>query len=82
MIRSESLGTTVRTAFTVCSLTTGATSENPVTYEGQNKLEDSLDAAYHLRKDFIADKFLWEMIDHQRQIVQEAHTNASVRVGE
>ena len=31
--RSESFGTTVKTALTVCSRTTGATSENPVTFQ-------------------------------------------------
>lgn len=34
MILSESFGTTVKTARTVCSRTTGATSEKPVTCHG------------------------------------------------
>jgi hypothetical protein len=32
MVRSESLEMSVRTDLSVCSLTTGATSVNPVTY--------------------------------------------------
>ena len=83
MVRSDSLGTIVKTAFTVCSRTTGARSENPVICYGQQKQQQSLARrAYHLWEDLIIDHLLRQMVDHAREVVKQADSNCSIWVGE
>lgn len=65
-VRSDSFPIIVRTALTVCSRTTGATSVNPVTCH-LRQLSECLSGQvkYHLRKYLIIDNFLWQSVDHQ-----------------
>ena len=45
-------------------------------------LDPGVDPTYHLREYLVIHKFLWEMVNHERQIVQQAHTNRSIGVCE
>lgn len=66
MVLSESFEMIVRTALTVCSRTTGATSVNPVTYY-LHQLSKGLThkKTDHLREYFVIDNFLWQAFNHQ-----------------
>lgn len=59
IVRSESLDIIVKTALTVCSRTTGATSVNPVTCPQLVQLSDRISCrTYHLWKDLVIDYLL------------------------
>lgn len=61
MVRSDSFPMMVRTALTVCSRTTGATSVNPVTYHlVKNEVWAKKNGrTHHLREYLIIDNLLW-----------------------
>jgi hypothetical protein len=77
MMRSESLGTTTNTALTVCSRTRGATSVKPVTFHLSEIACNGL-LTYHLWEDVVVDKFLWDVIYHIWQVIQETYSHNSI----
>jgi hypothetical protein len=70
--RSFNLLMTVNTALTVCSRTNGARSVKPVTYANQQKRKrrEGSEATNHLREDLVINNFLWQVVDHDVQIVK------------
>lgn len=58
MVLSESFEMIVKTALTVCSRTTGATSVKPVTYLFLVAYQDNNLLAYHLREYLVVHNFL------------------------
>jgi len=66
MVLSESFEIIVRTALTVCSRTTGATSVNPVTFCLRQLSRDLVNRkADHLREYLVIDNFLRQAVNHQ-----------------
>ena len=83
MVLSDNFPMTVNTALTVCSLTTGATSVNPLTYSTisyRNILKYR--RAYHLRENLVIDYFLWQSINHYGQVIKQANPNSPIWTAE